>query len=204
MPGCVGGQALALLDLPGAHARSSGAGAEEAQHGVLSTSMITRMPSAAASLTRRSAKASAGWFGLVRPGRLQIGPRHFGAYDLWHGAPAPGRSRGRLRAADWGRRRRVHPAEGRRGRPTCVLGVVWVRDRLGIARRRCEPREHAQSQHQRRPQRRRPGQLAQAADHSQYDSDTSRRRRAVGRAVGCSRRCLPSGSGPRWRLSCSC
>jgi len=39
--------------------RNSEAGAEEAQHGVLSTIATTPIPSAAASLTRRSAMASA-------------------------------------------------------------------------------------------------------------------------------------------------
>ena len=47
------------LACPGTHLRSSEAGAEEAQQGVLSTIMITLMPAAAASATRRSVQASA-------------------------------------------------------------------------------------------------------------------------------------------------
>jgi len=86
-----------------------------------------------------------------------------------------------------------------------------VYKRQGITRGR-EPRERAQPQHQRSP-RGRPGQLAKAGNHSQYDSRTSRRRRqSRGReTVGSQgprdrllRRCLHFGSGRRWRLRCSC
>ena len=55
----MGGQALAGVDFRGTQLRSSDAGAEDAQHGVLSTVKITRMPAAAAAPTRRSVKASA-------------------------------------------------------------------------------------------------------------------------------------------------
>ena len=80
--GLVGGHALALLDCPGTHARKSDAGAEEAQHGVLSTIGTTPMPSAAASLISRSEIGQRARFDLIRPARLEFRPRHFDAHDL--------------------------------------------------------------------------------------------------------------------------
>jgi hypothetical protein len=55
---------LASLVRPGSHLLSSVAGAEDAQQGLLSTVMITRMPAAVASPTSRSVKASA-WLEIL-------------------------------------------------------------------------------------------------------------------------------------------
>ena len=75
---------MAAPAAPGLHRARMLAGAEDAQHGVLSTVMITLIPAAAASLVRRSVKAERAR-SITGRGRLQRGPRDF---DTDHPLPS--------------------------------------------------------------------------------------------------------------------